>query len=146
MLYNYEGLLAMKIEDLFDKRLAGQEAAKQRELEKNYFILSADDKFRVHLCKRFMLGSSGKIQHIEIHEVDLIFVLNDQGEIFVLNHTLRNDEDGLIFRFKDPLHTARLIDFFLPLDKDWMDWELDGVGARATGDREATRTLPVDRD
>ena len=48
VLYSHEGLLAMKSEDFFDNRLASQEAAKQRELEKNYFILSMDDKFRVH--------------------------------------------------------------------------------------------------
>jgi len=113
VLYNYEGLLAMKSEDFFDNRLASQEAAKQRELEKNYFILSAGDKFRVHLNKRFKLGPSGKIQHIEIHEVDLIFVLSDRGEIFVLNHVLKNDEDGLVFRFKDPEYSAKSIDFFL---------------------------------
>ena len=62
-----------------------------------------------------MGGKDTKIQKVEIdYETELIFVLGSDGAIYVLNHTLKNNEDGLIFKFRNPFFTSELLDFFLP--------------------------------
>lgn len=49
---------------------------------------------------------------------NLIYVLSTSGDIFVLNHTLKNKEDGLVFKFKLGFMQAPLLDFWLVPDSD----------------------------
>ena len=68
-----------------------------------------------------MESPNNKILKVEVHfETELIFVLGENGIIYVLNSTLQNKEDGLIFKFKNPFFTSNLVDFFLPEKKDWL--------------------------
>jgi len=61
------------------------------------------------------------IQKVEVQENDLIFVLAESGTLYVLNSTLQNNEDGLIFKFQNPFFTSSLLDFYLPTDDDWLE-------------------------
>lgn len=49
----------------------------------------------------------------------MIFVLISTGEIFVLNHNLFNDQNGLIYKFRNPYTNTKLVDFFLLNELDW---------------------------
>lgn len=65
-----------------------------------------------------MTSVTPTIQKVGVHQVDLVYVLSSCGCIFVLNHTLANDQDGLIFKFKIPFLTSPLVGFFLLPEAD----------------------------
>lgn len=58
------------------------------------------------------------IQQVKVNQEGLIFVLSVKGDIFVLNNTLQNQNDGLIFKLKIPFMTSPLISFHFISDSD----------------------------
>ena len=103
-LYGVNGLISFRLDDV------------EKNPENDHFnTLKTTDKYRIFKSEVFMGDKDTKIQKVEIdYETELIFVLGSDGAIYVLNHTLKNNEDGLIFKFRNPFFTSELLDFFLP--------------------------------
>lgn len=59
------------------------------------------------------------IYDIDVHESNLIFVLSNEGSIYVLNPLENEKANGLIFKFVNQYYQAPLLDFFLVSDEEF---------------------------
>lgn len=121
VLYGPKGLLSFRLRTLQDDRKENSNPEKAKEWRDSEFVIDESDHFRVHTAQIFMKKENDLIQKVEVQENDLIFVLAESGTLYVLNSTLQNNEDGLIFKFQNPFFTSSLLDFYLPTDDDWLE-------------------------
>ena len=67
ILYTDHCLFSFKLNNLIKNRISGLDAYATRQIEKNYFILSEADKYRIQHFELFMDCQRHKIQQIEVN-------------------------------------------------------------------------------